>query len=336
MGLWRGFLVFILIIRTSWQIQVEVQRFVYIHDSSAGAVGLLGTLEQAFQNANTSGPLTGQVQFRATNNTKASTKDVGCERSEYGTSTRFPRVGGTSQMLQLSVDLLMSGQFPWKSVNLFSDGTLPEKELGFIKEEFSKTMAVALHQTSADTDMKMAAEKMIAKGNNILVVSKDAVPSLINMIQEMNLFSIDSHFLFLIPDASMGETNFASALTMVKDGANVAFAFNSSGGSDCQTISMCLETYAPNLFVDTWVERTEALFKRFENASQDEYNLMKPSQSEQIMEIMTLFRAEVNSQGGCNSCQLWTVQAAEILGPNRVKNLDVATWNPQMGFTYSD
>ena len=78
----------------------------------------------------------------------------------------------------------------------------------------------------------------------------------------------------------------------------------------------------------------------FDYVSVEEWDLIKPLQSERVTGMISKIRmmlADDTKQGSkCGSCINWQMRAAEMKDGGNVNNLDVGSWEPTQGLALKD
>jgi len=274
--------------------------------------------------------------------------DLGCKRLEQDTSMLLPVVGPGNSIVQLLSDLRYKHTLPWKSFIVIHDDSITKEVGESIHQILAMESAVAMFDLGAVNpgNAKDKIRKMLTGfpahdlGNRFLVMTrKNIIKDFIGVAEDMSMFRIESQWVYTVTDSHSMDFDMSPYINMAHDGYNLAFIFNTSYAQDslfCPSGLSCLA----NEICEVLAAGMEATLKEemltFSEVSYEEWDIVRPSEKERAMTVISNMKIYLETSGSCNNCTRWMMEAVEVRESDRINQLEVGTWMPSTGLTLKD
>uniref|UniRef100_A0A182IAI4 Ionotropic glutamate receptor C-terminal domain-containing protein n=1 Tax=Anopheles arabiensis TaxID=7173 RepID=A0A182IAI4_ANOAR len=189
--------------------------------------------------------------------------------------------------------------------------------------------------------------------NFIAIVNIATLTLLMEISKDLKLVNPFAQWLYLIPNTEKANSNFTSQSTLINEGDNVAFVYNSgSKAQNCTVSVLCyIESYLLHFIrsLSKLIREEQVVFGQI---SDEEWEIIRPSKQERKTKFLQMIKAAITSKDECNKCSQWKIQSAETWGyvyrtdfltdgadlqeRRKYTMLDIGYWSPQDGFMLTD
>uniref|UniRef100_A0A182NSU9 Ionotropic glutamate receptor C-terminal domain-containing protein n=1 Tax=Anopheles dirus TaxID=7168 RepID=A0A182NSU9_9DIPT len=208
--------------------------------------------------------------------------------------------------------------------------------------------------------------------NFIAIVNVATLTLLMEISKDLKLVNPSSQWLYLLPNTEKASSNFTTSATLINEGDNVAFVYNTGSKQNCTVSVLCyMEAYFLHFIrsLSKLIREEQVVFGQI---SDEEWEIIRPSKQERRNKFLQMIRNAITAKDECNKCSQWKVQSAETWGyvyrtdlvpgkhgkrqvqatdtdetfppadgsdvaeRKKYTMLDIGYWSPQDGFTLTD
>ncbi|XP_058063551.1 ionotropic receptor 93a [Anopheles bellator] len=296
--------------------------------------------------------------------------DPDCPRLPSSTAIMIPRTDGLGSVFeevsQIILDMKSSRAIDWRTVTLLYDESFDSQISRCILsllEDREGMRALSLTEFKIHTPMhswekRKEIRRMLLNiptaytGKNFIsIVNSATLALLMEIAKDLKLVNPSSQWLYFLPISS--SENFTSTTTIINEGDNVAFIYNTQSKSQNCTVNMLCYM---EKFLLHFVQSLSKLIREeqvvFGQISDEEWEIIRPSKAERKSKFLQMIRTAISGKDECNRCSRWKVQTAETWGyvyrtdyamesddskeRKKFSLLDIGYWSPQDGFMLSD
>ncbi|XP_014486779.1 PREDICTED: glutamate receptor ionotropic, delta-2-like [Dinoponera quadriceps] len=300
------------------------------------------------------------LDVRIFRNTKINNlRERDCPRFPDSEGVSIPLIPAGKELSQIFYDLRSHDILDWNNVNLLHDDTfdrdtisevataistpLPNKKFNMV----SRSLFVFKHADS-QRNRKYYIKEMLEDfhvdqlGKYFLVIA--TIEAAFDVMEVP-----DSQWLYVITDSVVrNATNITSFTEFLSEGANVAFAYNSTDNdTHCDAKLMChvqelVSALANALKLSLMIE-----IELYNHVSDEEFELIRLNKREKRREILKNIQIKLvddtfASGGSCGKCLFWRFASAItwgnffLHGKNIAHLIDSGTWIPSLGSNLTD
>ncbi|KAK7084682.1 hypothetical protein SK128_009077 [Halocaridina rubra] len=281
--------------------------------------------------------------------------DAGCRRTKYSTSLSIPLVSGSKDVVQLFTDLRTMNTLTWSDITIIHDKSISKLDLGDLVDILTTSTSAAKDVTITMVDLTAAEAASMRLGKlfsslgpipgepqmrqYMVIAARDEIKMIQDLGRAMNLFGSKNQWLFVIPDTHSLRYNMDIYMLSMKDGDNMAFAYNMSEQNPTTPCKNGVTCYVELLIQQYGEELSNALKKELDlyyQVSEEEWVEVKPTPAQRAATIVKAMKMKQKKSQKCGVCTRWGVQAAEVKDAQRFELLNVADWNSMSGLALFD
>uniref|UniRef100_A0A182IKJ8 Ionotropic glutamate receptor C-terminal domain-containing protein n=2 Tax=Anopheles atroparvus TaxID=41427 RepID=A0A182IKJ8_ANOAO len=285
--------------------------------------------------------------------------DPDCPRLPAGNAIMIPRSDGTAnsfeEVSQIILDMKSSRSIDWRTATLLYDQAFDveiSRCILSLLEDREDMRALSL------TEFKINApthswEKRKEIRRTLLGIPTAYTGTNGSGCYDLKLVNPSSQWLYLLPHTDTYNDNFLASTTIINEGDNVAFVYN-TGNKDrnCTVHILCyMESYLLHFIrsLSKLIREEQVVFGQI---SDEEWEIIRPSKLERKHKFLHMIKTAITAKDECNKCSQWKIQSAETWGyvyrtdfnsdPTDVQErkrftiLDIGYWTPQDGFMLTD
>ncbi|KAL5274387.1 hypothetical protein ACFFRR_000866 [Megaselia abdita] len=290
--------------------------------------------------------------------------DINCPRLPVE-ALMIPIVEKGKEIPQIIMDLRVQNIIKWKSSALIFDSYLSDRSTDIIKALSTRTsdgissqfqpMSIYLHNVNAT---KTGTQKTDSPYENIFrpytkikynqfLVFSSQIQEVISVAKKLNLLDTFNQWLFFIPPTK--EISDINSLTEgIVEGANIAFAFNSTSQGSCNQTILCSIEEVVYGFVKGFDKIMTEENSLYGMVSDEEWEALKLNKKEKQMGILNVILGVMSKSNKCTNCLQWSFKSVITWGqmfkqiptvdakPIKFNEINVGVWNPIFGIISED
>uniref|UniRef100_A0A182QEU3 Ionotropic glutamate receptor C-terminal domain-containing protein n=1 Tax=Anopheles farauti TaxID=69004 RepID=A0A182QEU3_9DIPT len=298
--------------------------------------------------------------------------DPDCPRLPSSSAIMIPRSDGSAnsfeEVSQIILDMKSSRAIDWRTATLLYDqaydAEISRCILSLLEDrEGIRPLTLTEFKINAPTH-SWEKRKEIRRtllgiptaytGKNfIAIVNVATLTLLMEISKDLKLVNPSSQWLYLLPSTEKTSSDFTTSATIINEGDNVAFVYNSaSKAQNCSVSVLCyMEAYILHFIrsLSKLIREEQVVFGQI---SDEEWEIIRPSKQERKNKFLQMIRTAITAKDECNKCSQWKIQSAETWGyvyrtdlmadgnemieRKKYTMLDIGYWSPQDGFMLTD
>ncbi|XP_050089824.1 ionotropic receptor 93a-like [Anopheles aquasalis] len=298
--------------------------------------------------------------------------DSDCPRLPSNNAIMIPHSDGTAsafeEISQIILDMKSSRAIDWQTATLLYDhmfdydisrcilSLLEDREgmRSLSLTEFKIHSPVQSWEKRKEIRRTLLGIPTAYTGRNfIAIVSVPTLTLLMEISKDLKLVNPSSQWLYLLPVTDANDASFTSTSTIINEGDNVAFVYNTEHKStNCTANILCyMESFLLHFIrsLSKLIREEQVVFGQI---SDEEWEIIRPSKAERKKKMLQMIQSAITGHDECNRCSKWKVQSAETWGyiyrtdyaventTSRARKkytlLDIGYWSPQDGFVLQD
>ncbi|XP_025158343.1 ionotropic receptor 93a-like [Harpegnathos saltator] len=290
-----------------------------------------------------------------------------CPRFPDTDGVSIPLVVAGQELSQIFYDLRSYDVLNWNNINILHDDTFDRDTISRVTKAVSTPLPnkkfnmvsrslFAFKHANSERSKKYYIKEILEKFHVdqlgkcfLVIVTTDVAFDVMEVARDLNMVQPDSQWLYVIADSMVrNATNITSFTEYLSEGANVAFAYNSTDNDTyCDAKLLCrvqelIGSLANALKLSLMIE-----IELYNRVSEEEFEFIRLNKRERRREILKNIQIKLTddtfaSGGGCGKCLFWRFASAItwgnffLRGKNIAHLIDSGMWIPSLGANLTD
>lgn len=151
--------------------------------------------------------------------------------------------------------------------------------------------------------------------NFLVIVNRAMLETIMETAKDLGMVHTDSKWLYIVSDTDEQNGNLSSLASLIGEGENVAFIYNSTvSSSECRSGYSCHAQELLRGFVLALSRIIREETAVYGQISDEEWETIRPSKQERIISFLNIMNDNLKETSICSNCTRWKVHAAEYWG----------------------